>query len=153
MFFLLAFSLTFRFSLESKRSFDPVIATIYGSNSIIMKKLSILLLLVFLGFTGLSNAQQAKGKTEIASKETVQKERIKVDLDKLPNSILVSLRDSYAKYFVTQAYKSNKKGDVYFIELRRGRTLFTVAVDNKGRVLKEIRDGLITDKNAVANKN
>mgnify|MGYP001825568383 CR=1 FL=1 len=123
-----------------------------------MKKLSILFFATFtvlLSMNGFSQEEkpEASEKLEVAAKEEIKSKRIKIDLERLPNSILVSLRDSYAKYFVTQAYKSNKKGDVYFIELRRGRTLFTVAVDAKGRVLKEIRDGLITDKNAVANKN
>jgi len=71
----------------------------------------------------------------------------------LPNSILVSLRDSYAKHFVIQAFQTNKADNTYFVELRKGRTLFTVAVDQNGRVLREIRDSRLNDPNALANKN
>ncbi|MDJ0645411.1 MAG: hypothetical protein QNJ57_05430 [Flavobacteriaceae bacterium] len=124
-----------------------------------MKKLSILFFVAFLGFAGTTFAQKAekntrdKEKAAIAAIEAVKSTRIKIDLERLPNSILVSLRDSYAKHFVTQAYKARKGDDIYFVELRKGRTLFTVAVDNNGRVLKEIRDSKILDQNAVANKN
>jgi hypothetical protein len=124
-----------------------------------MKKLSIIFFVAFFGFT-ISNcfAQEEKSKAneklEIAAKNDIDKNRrIKVDLERLPNAILVSLRDSYAKHFVIQAFKANKQGDIYFVELRKSRTVFTVAVDNNGRVLREIRDTRTSDQNALANKN
>ena len=123
-----------------------------------MKKISILFFVAFMGFSlGSGFAQEASKETnnanEIAAKKEVKKQRFKVDLEKLPNSIFVSLRDSYAKHFVTQAYKTGRQDEIYFVELRKGRTVFTVAVDNNGRVLREIRDSKLSGQNALANKN
>lgn len=123
-----------------------------------MKKLSILFFTAFLGLSittcfAQEKTSDSKESTEIAAKEEVKTKRIKIDLERLPNSILVSLRDSYAKHFVTQAYKTNKQDDIYFVQLRKSRTVFTVAIDNNGRVLREIRDAKISDPNVLANKN
>ena len=121
-----------------------------------MKKISTLLLLTLFLFAAneLSAQDNSSKEQQVTAKNEVQKNRrIKIDLERLPNSILVSLRDSYAKHFVTQAYKTNKTDNTYFVELRKGRTLFTVAVDQNGRVLREIRDGKLSDPNALANKN
>ncbi len=124
-----------------------------------MKKLSIVFLVTIMGLTGVNSfAQETSAKSqpnetkEVAAAELVKSKRIKVDLERLPQSILVSLRDSYSKHFVTQAYKTNKQNDIYFVELRKSRTVFTVAVDNNGRVLREIRDSQ-SGQNALANKN
>ncbi len=121
-----------------------------------MKKISTILLLTFFVFLAndLSAQEQSSKEKQVTAKNSIKKnKRIKIDLERLPNSILVSLRDSYAKHFVTQAYKANRADDTYFIELRKGRTLFTVAVDGNGRVLREIRDAKLTDPNVLANKN
>ncbi|NNC70047.1 MAG: hypothetical protein HKN90_04410 [Flavobacteriaceae bacterium] len=124
-----------------------------------MKKLSIIFFVAFFGFTICNSfAQEKKSKAtenlEIAAKDDFKKnKRIKIELEKLPNAVLVSLRDSYAKHFVIKAFKANKQGDVYFVELRKSRTVFTVAVDNNGRVLREIRDTKMTVQNTLANKN
>lgn len=122
-----------------------------------MKNLSKLLFLVIcISVTYNSFSQEAKTESQskiVAKSEIKKKQRIKIELERLPNSILVSLRDTYAKHFVTQAYKTNQDQHIYFIELRKGRSLFTVAVDNNGRVLREIRDTKLQDSNALADKN
>ncbi len=121
-----------------------------------MKKISTVLLLILFIFsaTELSAQEKTSKEQEVTAKNEVsKKQRIKIDLERLPNSILVSLRDSYAKHFVIQAFKTSKSDHTYFVELRKGRMVFTVAVDQNGRVLREIRDSKLNDPNALANKN
>lgn len=88
-------------------------------------------------------------KANIEKHQEVKNKQIKVDLEKIPHSVLLTLRDSYAKHFVMKAYKTNKLDDIYFVQLQKSRKWFTVAVTNKGRVLKEIHQDMNTNKEVI----
>ena len=103
-----------------------------------MKKLSVLFFLSFLCVAGF--AQETKKEKIIEEKqEAVVVKKTKVDVGRIPVSVLQTLKNSYAKHFVTKAYKTKNKDVIYFIELQKNREWFTIAIDNDGRVIREIQ--------------
>ncbi len=103
-----------------------------------MKKLSIFFLLLLLSVVGFAQETEENVIAE-EKQEVIVVKKAKVDVGRIPVSVLKTLKNSYAKHFVTNAYKTRNKDVIYFIELQKSRDRFTIAIDKDGHIIREIK--------------
>lgn len=104
-----------------------------------MKKLSYLIVITALSLISTTTfAQEVKEKMKMEVKETLQSEKVEVNLSELPEAVTDVLGDEFAGYTAKKAYKTKKENkEVYFIKLEKEGKYLKVLIDSKGNVVEK----------------